>query len=477
MKRIVCLLAMILAVGLAAFAQFNTAINISNTAEGHSYWPQVAFGNDGILHVVWAEYVTGERSQIRYATYDGTTISTPIGISPMGQHKCYFPFISMNNNGLIAVIYEQGSTHMLVVFDPETKTWGEPEMVADALYGNGYLSKPKVTVDAEGNIYTFFFGGYKCYSRAKINGNWEGIQMLNMLGVPAKEGGISAAPDGKIWVVYTPKAPAYRIAYKMRTKNTPWESKGYVTTLGKEQACPFVNCGYDSVPYVSYQVAPGKEGSNYICLAKIDGDKNPAKIIAGPSAFHYARVVTDSFGAQHIAVQYGQGGHGLGVQYFTNESGEWKAFGILPHSQGWPKLPGIAAEAYGNVAVSYEDFINGFRDAFVSTRYPVAVKHFYPPTDRKVTISYSGIMSGSPSVTYSLSWSKNAENNDNYIGGYKIYKKVNGGDWEFVLEVSKDTLSYDFVFTSGEDSPMTQKWQFGISAVSTVSFEGEIGTF
>lgn len=476
MKRIVCLLVMLAAVGLAAFGQFNRAINVSNTPTGNSRWPEVAFGNDGILHIVWAEWLSSTKSFIMYATYDGTTISEPKSISNPGEHTCYYPFIAMNLKGVIAVIWIQGNATYVAIYDPVAKVWGDPELVADTPWANAGLSKPKITVDPDGNVFTYSYGGYKSSSRAKINGSWEGLVQLNTPGVPSKEGGICATPDGKIWVVYALKSPGYKVAFKTRTKDTPWSNGDLIVKTNLDQFVPFISPGIDNIPYTSF-MSGAKEGANYINLTRMTDAPRSNKVLFGPTAFHYPRVVVDSQGLLFIATQFGQGDHGLGIQYFTNESGDWKAMGFLPNSGGWPKLPGVAREAYGNIAFSYDSYTEGFKEAFITTRYPVVVKHFYPPTNLALTISYSGIMSGSPSATYSLSWSKNSENNDQYIRGYKLYKKVADGAWEFVIEVDKDTLSYDFVFSSGEDSPLNQKTQFGISTVSTAGLEGDRAIF
>ncbi len=477
MKRIAYLLVMLAVVSLGLFAQFDHATNISRTPKTPSMWPQVAFGADGILHIVWVEMYTSLRTSVLHATFDGKTISAPETISEPGLRNCYFPFIAINNKGDMAVIWGQFNTHWVAFFDSKTQTWDPPVMVGGDGTGNGFLSRPKVALDNDGNIFCYFFGGYKAFSRSRINGVWEPTLQLSAAGLPAKEGGITIDPSGKVWVVYDTKQSGgdYKIAYRTRTKDTPWSGGALAAKLGKSQEQPFIGIGAGTVPYMTYLGNDGREGSNMINLATMDGQSNPAVGVVGPSAYHYPRVVVDSNGAIHIASQFGQGDHGLGIVYFNNASGSWVGTGILPYSQGWPKLPGIAAEAYGNVAVSYDSFVDGVKEAYVTTRYPVEVKHFYPPINLAASITYSGMIGGSPSITYNLSWAPNPDNNDKFIGGYKIYKKMAGGSWEPVLEVSKDTTSYSFAF--GPDNPLTQKIQYGIATVTTFGVEGEIASF
>jgi hypothetical protein len=480
MKRVSILLVMLMALSILAFGQFDKSLKITQTAKTPSMWPQVAFGPDGILHIVWVENWTSVKTDVMYTTFDGVTVAEPIKLTGPGTHTCFFPFIAMNGQGQIAVIWAQSSEHWMASYDPGTKTWSEPELVAGDFSGNGFLSRPKIALDEDGNIYTFFFGNYKCWSRSKINGVWEGIFQLNGVGVPAKEGGICAAPDGWIYVIYDVKLSGgdYKVAWRKRTKDTKWTNGGLAFHLGNSQEQPYVGVGLNSIPYVTYLGNDGKEGSNVINLGKMTVEPFPAEAIAGPSAFHYPRVVTDNEGHVFVATQYGQGDHSLGIQCFYNVTGTWQGTGILPQSQGWPKLPGIASDAYGNVAISYDSITDGLKQVYITTRYPVEVKHFYPPVDTTATVSYSGIMSGDARVTFTLSWAKNPENNDNYIRGYKIYQKVGDGDWELALpEVGKDTLSVELTYEAGGESPLTQKTQFAVATVSVAGFEGDRVTF
>ena len=478
MKRTACLILMLAVFSLTAFAQLDQAKRVSGTPGVPSMWPQTAFGPDGILHIVWVDNLTSLKSKVMYATYDGTTISEPIRIDSADTHQCFFPFIAMNSKGRIAVLWGQYNEHWLAEYDPDLKQWLAPVMVGPDWTGNGYLSRPKVAMDEDGNIYCYYFGNYRSFTRSKINGVWEGQMQLNNAGVPSKEGGVCAAPNGTIWIVYGTKQPGgdYKIAYRTRTKSTPWSNGALGPKLGKSQEQPFVGVGLNSIAYISYLGNDGREGSNVINLCTLDNDANSSKAIVGPSAFHYPRIAVDNLGFQHIASQFGQGDHGLGIQYFTNASGEWQGAGILPYSQGEPKLPGISSEAFGNIAVSFESFTDGVKEAYFATRYPVVPKHFNPPTGMTASIAYEGITGLTPALTYSLSWTKNPENNDEFIRGYKIYQKLgDAADWTEVIEVSKDTLTYSFTY--GTDNPLTAKVQFAIATVSISGKAGDITAF
>jgi hypothetical protein len=478
MRRIFGLIIMLLAVSVLSFGQFSVAHNVSNSPGIRSSFTQVAFGPDGILHIVWDEDQGALGSAIYYSSWDGTTLSTPVAISDSGVENCYFPFIAVNNKGMMAVIWAQKKTHHVAVFDPDTKEWLEPEEIADLSYGGGEERRPKIALDENGNIYAFFFSAYSFsgYARCKIEGVWEGIFQLNPPGVPSKEGGICVGPDGWAWVVYSYKESDgdYKVAYRKRTKDTAWTDHKIIPAGSGSFGKPFVNVGLDSVPYVSIQHLEGNEGSNVIVVVRLDETEYHRETVnSEPTAYHYPRVAIDNEGYQWVASQHGQGDQGLGIRFFDNTSGAWVGHGYLPNSSGWPKLPGIAADAYGNVAISFESITDGYGEAYFCTRYPVEPKHFYPPANTKATVSVTGIMSAAPQIKYGLSWEKNPDNNDTFIGGYKIYKKLGSGDWEFLTEVTKDTLSYEMTFTTA----LTQKIQFAISTVSVAGFEGDKKAF
>jgi hypothetical protein len=480
MKRMTFMLVMLLTVNLLSFGQLNKSIIASNNPGVHSMWPQVAFGPDGILHIVWVELTTATENNVMYATWDGTTLSQPRIISGAGEHLCYFPFIAVNTKGMIAVIWAQGNEHWLAVHDPVQKAWLLPEMVATENYGAGFLSRPKVGLDEDGNIFTYFFNqiDYCSYTRAKINGAWEPIFQLNSSSVFSKEGGICVAPDGRAWVIYAIKTGNgdYKAFYRRRTKDTTWTSGKIVNETGNSQGKPYVGVGLNNIPYISYMDSKEVEGYNSIWVFKLDENTNPATNVAPSNALHYPRVAVDSNGFQHVAIQYGPGDNGEGVRYFDNTLGTFLGYGNLPDSDGGVKLPGIAAEGYGNVAISFESRANsesGFKQAYFVTREPVVVKHFDPPIGTKATINITGLMSTRPVIKFSLSWAKNPDNSETYVRGYRIYKKLGSGDWELVSEVGKDILSFDLTF----NTPLTQKIQFSVATVSVAGFEGDRATF
>ncbi len=474
MKKGLLLTLLVLSIALASFGQFTEAINFSNSPGIPSHWPDVCFGPDGVVHVVWAENYTSSTSDILYSNYDGTTWAAPIAVTPDRNGVRTFPFIACNNKGTMAVVWEsnRGET-WLREYDGTAKVWKTAMMLDPAVYG--FLDKPKVVLDEEDNIYTFYFtrGTGLAHSKCRINGVWEPRFLLNEPGLRIKEGGIAIAPDGKIWVVYSVKHSGgdYKIYYRSRTKSTQWSASNRGILGGNSQEQPYVAIGPDNIPRVCYIGNAGTEGANAVNYLVIDGDKNPTQNALTASIYHLPRIAVDNENYSHIAVEWGQGDHGLAIRMANNVGGHWNPYVTMPMSGGGPKLPGISAEAYGNIAVVWDSMLDGSFEAWFASRYPVVVKHFYAPVNLSATITIDN-MKSAPTIKYVLNWEKNPANNDQFIKGYKIYKKTGSGEFQLFLEPAKTVFSVELGNLSA-----SEKYQFAISTVSLTGLEGDKVTF
>jgi hypothetical protein len=474
MKKGIVFLMLVLSISLASFGQFSQSKNVSKTAGIPSRNPDVCFGPDGIVHMVWAEAYTSSTSDVMYVNYDGVKWSTPFKITPTRAFVATFPFIASNNKGQMAVIWEsnRGET-WLREYDAATKTWLPAFMLDPQLYG--YLDKPKLVLDDDNNIYTFYFtrGTGWGTSKCRINGVWQDRFRLNEPGLRVKEGGISIGSNGIIWVVYAVKESGgeYKIFYRKRTKDTGW-SKSYRAWLGgHSQEQPYPSIGPDNIPRVVFIGNAGVEGQNAINMVTLNETNNPVENVLAPTIHHLPRIAVDNENVEHIATEWGQGDNGLAILYTTKTDGHWTPAATLPNSGGGPKLPGIRAEAFGNVAIVWDSSLDGFDEAWFTSRYPVVVKRFLPPVSLSAKVSLTSAKRA-PVITFTLGWAKNPENNDQYIRGYKIYRKAGDGAFEFLVELDKATFTQTFEFSS-----MTSKVQFAISTVSVTGLEGERVTF
>ncbi len=479
MRKIAFGLALI-AAGLfsMAYGSWTTPVNVSQSPGVDCTNPKVAFGPDGRLHMVWAAQWTTLTSDVIYVNYDGIAWSAPLKLTIASDGSCHFPDIASNARGSLAVIWEQNQEHWVRFFNGASGVWEEPFKVGESDTGNA--SQPKIALDNEDNIHAYWFslsGGWS-FVRSRINGTWEDQFRLSQPFHRSKEGAVAAGADGRAWVVYVEKGTdgMYRLWWRVRTATSFWSGpvRFPIPEENIELSQPHVDVDPSTnIPWTVYLRAGVPEGNNAVGLFKMDGSPFPYYPVIGFRAQHYPRIAIDGAGQKSVAVQTGQGDHGTGVSFTTQNGSGWTTPFTFAYSNGWPKLPGIAAELFGNVAVCWSSRTDSFYQAYVTTRDPVGLKRFDPPVNRSLTINISTAWRN-PQITFNFSWGANPDNNDAYVRGYRIYIKRGGGDYVPLLEVGRTTFSQAISFTWTE---LGEKCQFAISTVSPSGLDGEKAAF
>jgi hypothetical protein len=175
---------------------------------------------------------------------------------------------------------------------------------------------------------------------------------------------------------------------------------------------------------------------------------------------HYPRVTVDARGAVHVAAQLGGGDYGSGYVYNNNVSGEWMDEEEYFLS-AMDKSPGISSDDFGNVAVCVSNWISGVEsEIWVKSIDPILPKKFLPPVNLSSSVKISNAHKAGKAV-FTLNWGANPENNDQYISGYRIYKKEGSGNWELLLTATKGTTSAQFTFND-----LDSKRSFAITTIS-----------
>lgn len=471
MRRILFILFFLIFLSNLTFAQkMATPVNISKS-EHASKWGQVAFGPEGIVHVIWEEdYNNAPGSDIFYVSYDGKAWKGPLNLKNSPTISAERPYIYCSPKGNIFVVWDQENECYLREYDPVSKTWLPAFKVSSGDYG-GF--EPCVTADAENNVYVFWYHDQagRAYTRARIKGVWEGIKRMNSA-ARATQGAIAAAKNGWIWCIWREKQPdgEYKIYYSKRRKDTAWTPGKVMNPGGASASHPHMAIGQDNIPCVIYGDIDEATGHlQEIWLCKIDEKTNPRELAVGLTLQHYPRIAVDNNNNFHVAVQLGPGDFGMGVWYTNNIGGKWKEPETMPFSAGFTKLPGIAADGFGNVALVWA-CTWGAQDEEVwfTSLYPVVPKYFYPPVKALGTVPKKT----QTEVTYKLTWEANPENNPDYLQGYNIYKKENEGSFELLASVDKSTFSYTYTSTD-----LSKKMQFGITTVSTSGGESNMEIF
>lgn len=443
-------------------------VKISDTPHA-SKWAQVAFGPDGRIHVCWQEkYIDAAGADIFYASYDGKSWQGPVNLKNSPWASAERPYIHCSQDGHIYVAWDQGNACVLREYDPESNTWLSPVWVSSSAQG-GF--EPCVTSDPDGNVYVFWYSDQAgvVYTRARIDKTWEPIVRMSS-GATSKQGAIAAGRDGWVWSIWREKQPdnMYKIFYSKRNKTTAWTPPRVLTWSGWSAVHPHMTVGPDNFAYVVYaDVNPYAGSDAEIWVARIDESSNPRELAIPRALQHYPRIVLDSFGNKHVAVQIGPGDFGWGIWYINNIGGLWKSPQIMPFSSGYTKLPGLAADDFGNVALVWScTFDSDYEEVWFTSLYPISPKYFFPP------LKPLGIISAESSgqIIYQFSWEENPENDPTLIQGYNIYKLEAGKKTKLSL-LDKTTFTYTYQAPSGI------KREFGITTRAISGAESAMERF
>jgi len=474
MKKLCFILISVALVWSIQFGQEMSApINVSKSPTNASKWGQCAFGPGGKIHIVWEEdYRDSGGSDIFYVSYDGKNWKGPVNLKNSKHVDCRRPFVCTNENGQVFVTWDQHSGCYFVEYDPEEDKWSSPFQVSTPDFGG---DESYVAADSDGNVYIAWFkdvGGAKCYSRSRINGQWENIFRLSSGNRRSTQVCIAAGKDDRIWTIWREKQPnrEYKIYYRKRTKNTAWSDARPINWGGASQTHPYISVGPDDVPVVTYaDIDRGTSAAeSWICF--IDEAQFPREKVIPLSLQHYSRTVIDKDFNMHLAWQIGGLDHGRGIKYKHNWGGGWTEAKVMPNSGGGSKVPGISIDEGGNLAIVWSSSTEGSdKEVWLSTLYPIIP--LYPPINRILNISISNLRDA-PEIVYDMNWESNPENDQSRIKGYNIYKKENDGKWELLLSVNKSTHTAQFTFTESNI-----KYQFGIKTVSIHDTEGTMAIF
>jgi|GEM_PF-344940 len=470
-KKVSLILLLLTLSGLMAVAQtMLPPVKVAQTTNGVR-WVQLAFGPDGVAHMVWEEDLyTGPGHEIMYVSYDGVKASTAIKLKTDAGVIGERPYISCGPKGHIAVVWGQEGSVYLRLYDPYQKKWLSVERVKEGYGGD----EPCVAVDGEGNVYVFWYSDKdgRVYSRAKVGGSWEETKRLSSL-ARATQGAIALGKDGQIWAVWREKEVSgeYKLWYSKRKKETSWSAAKKVNDTGASSSHPHIAVGPDNICYiVNGDIDEATGHDQEIWVLTINEKDNPRELAIPLYLQHYPRIAVDKNGNKHVAVQIGGGDFGDGIRYTNNIGGKWKdpvTFGAV-----WPKLPGIAHDGFGNIGLSWSSMMGegGYTNIWFTSLYPVSKKVFYPPQNLSASLSFDP---QNPSqFTYNFSWEKNPQNKDEDLEGYQIYLKVGNGPYTPLIKVAKSALS-----ASWTTNQFDETFQFAVASVALSGLESELAAF
>ena len=468
------LMGMLLLAGLTFAQPLGPPVKVA-VAPSAVRWSQMAFSPDGVAHIIYElmDYGSSFSDIVMYVTYDGTTASTPIMVSP-AVGLADRPGIGIGPTGTVAVVWgdQNTSSVMMRVKNPATGAWGDFETVK-AGYGR---DEPSVCVDRENNIYVMWYddGGGRIYSRAKVNGAWEETKRMDSQTTRATQDGIAMGRDGRIWGIWREKQGGgeYKGRYRFRTKTTGWSEVMVINDAGASWSHPGITVGPDNIPLVVTGDIDETSGtSQEMWMIVMNGQGNPRELLIPAVTQHYPRVAADKFG-KYVAVQLGGGDFGDGIRFTYKKTGSSTWSDVQTMGGAWPKIPGISADGYGNVAVCWSNIRFGEgADILLASFSPISKKQVHAPQSPTGSAAFETV-NNVPKVTWTFSWGANSQNKVSEMDGYQIYRRFSGGSWEPVAYVDKTKLTATYSV-----SELTSVPEFAVCAVLLSGLESSKVSF
>ena len=472
MKRGFCVLAgILLLVGISYAQQLRPPIKVASL-NSPVRWSTMAFSPDGVAHIVYEamDIPPSYDDRVYYVSYDGTTASTPLQISATSG-LADRPGIGVSPTGVIAIVWGDSGSVYMRVYNPTQGAWGGIETVKQSYGGD----EPSVCLDRDGNIYVWFYDdpGGRVYTRAKIDGVWEETKRMDT-GARATQGGIAMGRDGRVWAIWREKNSGtgeYKGRYRKRTKTTAWSEVRDINDSGASWSHPHVSVGPDNIALVATGDIDENSGFNQEeWVITLNEQNNPRELAIPAFLQHYPRVAADKFG-RYVAVQIGGGDYGDGIRFTSRTtSGQWQE----PQGLGgaWPKVPGLSADGYGNVAVCWSHIRFGEgADIVLASLAQISKKQVYAPQTPSASAEFKTV-SNAPTVEWTFSWGANSQNKDNELDGYQIYKRFSGGAWEPCVSVDKVNLTATYSVTELPSVP-----EFAVAAVLLSGLESSKVSF
>jgi len=323
-------------------------------------WTQCAFGPDGILWVVWVPGDTnsGSGGPVRVMSYDGTTFTGPAVVSGSTLVLANRPHISVSPKGHVLVSWGIAATKSvyLRIRDPQNG-WGTIETVATGKGGD----EPCAHMDASGNIHVLFSDetGGAVYACSKINGVWESVATLSL--TFGKQGSLALGSDGTAHAVWlereTSSTTVFYNYYSYRTAAAAWATGEAVSGQSGSSNHPWVTVRQDNTPVITWQDVPYPDEPGKGSEIRVMVIGSTYELAIPLALLHYPRVAVDRNNVTHVACQAGLGDAGTGIRYTNNGSGVFQT--VQSISGESPKLPGLAADLYGNVAATQSSYVTG----------------------------------------------------------------------------------------------------------------------
>ena len=317
------------------FLLWGEVVNISKSPQWKSFYPRLATGEDGKIHIVWIEIYSSEKGDLFYAYWNPDTEkwTDPINLSNSG--KAYSETfrtcdVDVDASNRVYVVWVEKDVIKLRIYSDGS--WGKISKIAENDLG---LDCPRIAVSGDGDIFIVWYSlNGVVYSRAKINGVWEQTKRLSTSGKRSKFPDIGVG-DNIVYACWVEKTgDIYQAVYSKRDRgfNSLWSSVKRIYSSDVSHQHAIVEIDSKDYPHVIWTSYMG--GPRVVLYSRWNGTQfTKPEEISSIKLLHYPSLYEKNDNL-YACWQVGAYENGLAIYYNTYQGGEWGDEKAIPNSRG-----------------------------------------------------------------------------------------------------------------------------------------------
>lgn len=343
-------------------------VQLTGEPEG-GYRPQVAVGNDGVIHAVY--YIRDDKGDLirhRRST-DGVSFTTPIALG-FNKDRNWGPDIVARADGSVVVVFDHAladftSRGFLTVW--EDGSWSDPEPLTPddgGEIGSGHVA------DAAGDDLVYVWIGkemtpedhFQAHWRWRVGGKWSEIQAFSKGEKDAWHTNVERRPDGSVLAGYDiGPGGSETTLYVVEGRDGTFGEPENITATGKPGERPHFAFGPDGTDHVTWFHKVGHQPVHIYVRSGKPGAWGPlVEPSEGYGGFHFDPEIAVNKDGVLCLVWGWDAGQDAEMVYSLNRGQGWsKPLKIADVDWGKPGLASLVAGPDGRFHVVWNQGIRG----------------------------------------------------------------------------------------------------------------------
>ena len=366
------LVAVIFPLGVAAAAlDWSNPVNVSDSPDDRSYFPDIAIDGNGNLHVVWTDIISGVPTVQYSGSTDGVSWSGAVTLYP--RWSWGNAAIAIDSQDNLHVVFDSYSfeniDEILYTSSSDGETWPEGVNISN---NEGNSSLPDIAIDSGDALHVVWQddteGNFEIYYSASSDGEtWSAP--LNISNNEGYSGYPAVAIDGEdtlhvIWMDGT--FSGNEVLYSTSSDGETWSDPLNISSMDGWSQNPDIAIDGDDVLHVVWEdSAIGEGGYEILHSSSSDGEvwSGPFNVSNNEGGSAYPVIAIDG-GLQVVWDDFTPGNHE--IFYSTSSDGEtWSDAVNISNNGGESSYPAIAAGS--DIHVVWHDHTPGDPDVYYSS--------------------------------------------------------------------------------------------------------------